>query len=1285
MSQDHLLRFKAVKVILFIALTNLTGGVAHAQVPATLHHQGRIVSNNVNFDGTGQFKFCLYHGTSPGVITTPIWKNDDSSPANGSEPATAISIAVTKGLYSLALGASPQQAITAPLTPAANSDLYLRIWFNDGSNGFQLLSPDRKISSVPFARHAGGGILSDFINDVGFLGSDDFAFAVESDVVDFSQTQLGGTTGAFSTSFTFAETFPEAPTVTLDALTGITNPAVSNVTTTGFDLDFDFDIVNLTRPVPTTEQWPYFDLLLLDGKPSAFHLTAPYTTFPGNSEINLSEPPSLLLTRAEDSAGSLWKAPVELGYNAAQSGESFVGYSQPLNSFDAAVVAGTPSFVALTPTPLLENGLGWWNGSLSLEFRKAIGTSGENWQPPIPIDTYYDGSSAGTASIGALTGFLAGVNLSLTEVDGTAAVLASSPVFAIYYRASNANGVNWSEQELSAVLSASGSRVATSNLLSLSGKPAIAYAEAFAPSNNTTPFLFVRLVVANNANGTSWNSPITIWSATVNDLSAGGATAQDVTQASIRAGLIPSLNLSLLGGKPAVTFSSQASSAHGLFVSTSTNTSGTAWSAATLVDSNDSATFPQPGSLISRLDATSQASRLHVIYKKGNAAFRSSATNAAATAWTPPTLISADARGVVKIAKTADSIFYGFSQFASTPAPIVAAGLGTLPSLPTQGSLWMDIPQEPSLNWNADDPAEVPIQQQVLSLNGSDLTISAGNTIDLAPLVVNDHGALTGLLDDDHPQYFLGNGSEPLGGNLDLDNHNITGISTLDTGGISVSGSISLPSASVSNNALQPNVMLENEFVSLLTNDANYLIRDTDASITNATITGNAAINGNNLIEGISTFNGDSTFNEDATINGITSLNDDTSIMGDLLISGNTTTGGLNTFNGNAIFNGLTTLNDDVTLNGNMLHTGNSTIDGTSTFEGDATFNEDVTVDGITTLNDDTTINGDLIVNATDGLLAGGARGTGTILTSGVGTRMLWHPYKAAFRAGEVLSSIDATAWDETNIGQWSTAFGLSTIASSNASFSVGSNNISSALASVTLGEGNEAESRAETIIGRNATLQPRVGSATTWSTSDRLFAIGNGTSTSSRSDAFSIQKTGDATLNGELCVNDDVVVSGNYKYKTPKNLKLQIAGSAFAPLLGTDSRPETGKMRFTSTSSAHGYTVQANLPPGATVTNVTLRYYAAPDGSTGKVTSLNATLRKRDLLATSATGSTLMASFDESDDGSLSMTYGDDSIANATVTSNEAVFFEVTTDVNSTIDIGILGLTIDYTLDTLN
>lgn len=118
-----------------------------AQVPSTLNYQGRIAVSGVNFTGTGQFKFALVN--SAGNQT--YWSNDGSSAA-GSQPTAAVSIPVNSGLYSVLLGDTSLTNMTAvPATVFANADVKLRVWFSDGTNGFQLMTPDQKIASVGYA------------------------------------------------------------------------------------------------------------------------------------------------------------------------------------------------------------------------------------------------------------------------------------------------------------------------------------------------------------------------------------------------------------------------------------------------------------------------------------------------------------------------------------------------------------------------------------------------------------------------------------------------------------------------------------------------------------------------------------------------------------------------------------------------------------------------------------------------------------------------------------------------------------------------------------------------------------------------------------------------------------------------------------------------------------------------------------------------------------------------------------------------------------------------------
>jgi len=119
----------------------------HAATPGIMNYQGRVQVNAVDFNGSGQFKFAL---VNPGGTVT-YWSNDLSS-TTANEPAASVSLNVTKGLFSVLLGdASITNMSAIPLAVFNNSDVRLRIWFNDGANGFQLLTPDERISAVGYA------------------------------------------------------------------------------------------------------------------------------------------------------------------------------------------------------------------------------------------------------------------------------------------------------------------------------------------------------------------------------------------------------------------------------------------------------------------------------------------------------------------------------------------------------------------------------------------------------------------------------------------------------------------------------------------------------------------------------------------------------------------------------------------------------------------------------------------------------------------------------------------------------------------------------------------------------------------------------------------------------------------------------------------------------------------------------------------------------------------------------------------------------------------------------
>lgn len=125
----------------------ISGGTLCAQTPPLINYQGRVAVDHVNFDGTGQFKFALVNGTG----TAGFWSNTGAFPIP-SEPPAAVSLTVTKGLYSVLLGDTSLGATMAaiPASVFSQPDLRLRVWFSDGVNGFQLLTPDQRLAPTAY-------------------------------------------------------------------------------------------------------------------------------------------------------------------------------------------------------------------------------------------------------------------------------------------------------------------------------------------------------------------------------------------------------------------------------------------------------------------------------------------------------------------------------------------------------------------------------------------------------------------------------------------------------------------------------------------------------------------------------------------------------------------------------------------------------------------------------------------------------------------------------------------------------------------------------------------------------------------------------------------------------------------------------------------------------------------------------------------------------------------------------------------------------------------------------
>jgi hypothetical protein len=85
-------------------------------------------------------------------VYVTYWSHDGTSSAGG-EPASAVSLPVVGGLFTVNLGDTSLPGMTAALPDSVftNTDVCLRLWFNDGVSGFQQLTPDQRITSAAYA------------------------------------------------------------------------------------------------------------------------------------------------------------------------------------------------------------------------------------------------------------------------------------------------------------------------------------------------------------------------------------------------------------------------------------------------------------------------------------------------------------------------------------------------------------------------------------------------------------------------------------------------------------------------------------------------------------------------------------------------------------------------------------------------------------------------------------------------------------------------------------------------------------------------------------------------------------------------------------------------------------------------------------------------------------------------------------------------------------------------------------------------------------------------------
>ena len=135
------------------AVTVSGGGGSGAAASATVSN-GAVVRVSVDNPGSG------YNTGVPSVtIASPpanisytnYWSNDGTS-AGGSEPSSSVMVPVNNGLFMVTLGDTTLVNMAAiPTSLFAQPNLQLRIWFNDGVNGFAALDPAQNLTTTPYA------------------------------------------------------------------------------------------------------------------------------------------------------------------------------------------------------------------------------------------------------------------------------------------------------------------------------------------------------------------------------------------------------------------------------------------------------------------------------------------------------------------------------------------------------------------------------------------------------------------------------------------------------------------------------------------------------------------------------------------------------------------------------------------------------------------------------------------------------------------------------------------------------------------------------------------------------------------------------------------------------------------------------------------------------------------------------------------------------------------------------------------------------------------------------
>ncbi len=140
----HDAKLSSVRFLIFsLSVMGMSLIPLHGATRDTIAYSGDLMVDGRPFDGTGLFKFLLMDKDG-----ASLWES--STPDSSGIPQESIALPVTGGAYSVSLGSTEGNMPELPeAVVEAFPNLTLRIWFDDGEKGFQLLKPDQNLAKAP--------------------------------------------------------------------------------------------------------------------------------------------------------------------------------------------------------------------------------------------------------------------------------------------------------------------------------------------------------------------------------------------------------------------------------------------------------------------------------------------------------------------------------------------------------------------------------------------------------------------------------------------------------------------------------------------------------------------------------------------------------------------------------------------------------------------------------------------------------------------------------------------------------------------------------------------------------------------------------------------------------------------------------------------------------------------------------------------------------------------------------------------------------------------------------